>query len=154
MFIYNHRHVEEIPDVEYLIPFGVADVKRQETDVTIVAVGLMVTYALAVAEELAKMGISVEVVDPRTLEPFDINTIAASVRKTGRVVIADEGMTRCGVTAEIGMQIMEQVGNTLKAPVRRVAAANLPVPASPPLEKTVLPQPERIVAAVEEVLAY
>jgi pyruvate dehydrogenase E1 component beta subunit len=153
MFVYNHRLTEEIPDEEYLIPFGVADVKREGTDVTIVAVGLMVAYALGVAEEFAKAGISVEVVDPRTLEPLDIDTIVASVQKTGRVIVADEGMERCGVAAEIGMQIMEQASDALKAPIRRVAAANFPIPASPPLEKAVLPQPEWIAAAVQEVMA-
>lgn len=153
MFVYNSRHKEEIPDEEYLIPFGVADVKREGIDVTIVAVGLMVAYALGVAEEFAKDGISVEVVDPRTLEPLDIDTIVTSVRKTGRVVVVDEGMERCGVTAEIAMQIMDHASDALKAPIRRVAAANVPVPASPPLEKAVLPQPEWIAEAVQKVLA-
>jgi pyruvate dehydrogenase E1 component beta subunit len=152
MFVYNHRHTEEIPDEEYLIPFGVADVKREGSDVTIVAVGLMVAYALGVAEEMSKVGVNVEVVDPRTLVPLDMDTITASVRKTGRVIIADEGMSRCGVAAEIGMQIMEQAGKDLKAPIRRIAAANVPVPASPPLEKAVLPQPEWIAAAVQEIM--
>jgi len=154
MFVYNHRHTEEIPDEEYLIPLGVADVKREGTDLTIVAVGLMVAYALGVAEEFSKAGISVEVVDPRTLEPLDIETIVSSVQKTGRVIVADEGMERCGVAAEIGMQIMERAGDVLKAPVIRVAAKNFPVPASPPLEKAVLPQPEWIAASVQEIMAY
>jgi pyruvate dehydrogenase E1 component beta subunit len=153
MFVYNHRHTQEIPDEEYLIPFGVADVKQEGSDVTIVAVGLMVAYALGVAQEMAKAGINVEVIDPRSLEPLDVDTIIASVRKTGRVIIADEGMTRCGVAAEIGMQIMEQASDALLAPIHRVAAANVPVPASPPLEKAVLPQPEWIAAAVQEILA-
>lgn len=153
LFVYNSRQKEAIPDEEYLIPFGVADVKREGTDVTIVAVGLMVAYALAVAEEFAKADVSVEVIDPRTLEPFDIDTISTSVRKTGRVVIVDEGMERCGITAEIGMQIIEKAGDALKSPIRRVAAKNVPVPASPPLEKAVLPQPEWIAEAVQQVLA-
>jgi pyruvate/2-oxoglutarate/acetoin dehydrogenase E1 component len=153
MFVYNHRHTEEIPEEEYLIPFGVADIKREGSDVTIVAVGLMVTYALGVAEEMSKVGINIEVIDPRTLEPLDMDTIIKSVQKTGRVIIADEGMTRCGVAAEIGMQIMEQARDALKAPIKRVAAANRPVPASPPLEKAVLPQPEWIAAAVQEIFA-
>ncbi len=152
MLIYNPSLKEEVPDEEYLIPFGVADVKREGKDVTVVAIGLMVHYALQVAEEFAKEGISVEVIDPRTLEPLDIGTILASVRKTGRVVLVDEGMLRCGVPAEIGMQIQEQAFDALKAPIRRVGAANVPIPASRPLENAVLPQPEWIAQAIREVL--
>ncbi|MBL7063399.1 MAG: alpha-ketoacid dehydrogenase subunit beta [Anaerolineae bacterium] len=152
LLIYNPGLREEIPDEEYLIPLGVADVKREGDDVTVVAIGLMVQHALAVAEKLAKEGVSVEVIDPRTLEPFDIETIVASVRKTGRVVLVDEGMTRCGVPAEIGMQIQEQAFDALKAPIRRVGAANVPIPASRPLENAVLPQPEWIAQAIRDVL--
>ncbi|MBW2623571.1 MAG: transketolase, partial [Deltaproteobacteria bacterium] len=132
------------------IPFGVADVKREGADVTVVATSLMVTYALEVAKQLEGK-ISVEVVDPRTLEPLDMDTIVESVKKTGRAVIVDEDTMRCGVTAEIGMQIMEQAFDYLDAPVRRVAAANLPI-ASGFMEEHILPQPKQIQAAIEAVM--
>jgi pyruvate dehydrogenase E1 component beta subunit len=140
----------DIPDGEYTIPFGQADVKREGTDVTVVATGLMVHHALAVAGQLEGR-ISVEVVDPRTLEPLDIETIVASVKKTGHVVIADEDAERCGVTAEIGMQIMERAFDYLDAPIQRVAAANLPIPAGF-MEQYVLPNPKQLAAAIEAVM--
>ncbi len=140
----------EIPEEEYTIPFGVADVKREGSDVTVVATSLMVTYALEVAKQLEDK-ISVEVVDPRTLEPLDMDTIVDSVKKTGRAVVVDEDTLRCGVTAEIGMQIMEQAFDYLDAPVQRVAAANLPI-ASGFMEEYVLPQPRQIKAAIEAVM--
>ncbi|MBW2061546.1 MAG: alpha-ketoacid dehydrogenase subunit beta [Deltaproteobacteria bacterium] len=139
----------EIPEEEYLVPFGQADVKREGSDVTVVATSRMVHLSLAVAEEL-KDKVSVEVIDPRTLEPLDIDTIIASVKKTGRVVVADEDNRRCGVTSEIGMQIMEKGFDYLDAPVQRVAAADLPI-ASGFMEEHILPQPKDIVAAIEAV---
>ena len=141
----------EVPEEEYTIPFGVADVKRKGKDVTVIATGLMVLKSLEVAKELESSGIDVEVVDLRTLEPLDIKTILASVRKTGRVVIVDEDTKRCGVGAEIGMQIMENTFNSLKAPIQRVGAANLPIPFGI-LENSVLPQNKDIAAAIKAVL--
>ena len=138
-----------MPEEEYTIPLGVADVKREGKDVTVVATANMVQYSLEVAKELEGR-ISVEVVDPRTLEPLDIDTIVESVRKTGRVVIADEDTLRCGVSAEIGMQIMEKAFDSLDAPIQRVGAANLPI-AGAYLEQYVLPQPKDIAAAIEAV---
>ncbi len=140
----------EIPEEEYLVPFGQADVKREGTDVTVVAIGYMVHLASRVAEELEGK-ISVEIVDPRTLEPLDIDTIVKSVKKTGRVVIVDEDVARCGPSAEIGMQIMENAFDDLDAPVQRVACKNYPIPGGY-LEDAVLPQPEWIKAAIEEVV--
>jgi len=139
----------EIPEEEYLVPFGQADVKREGSDVTVVATSRMVHLSLAVAEEL-KDKVSVEVIDPRTLEPLDIDTIIASVKKTGRGGVADEDNRRCGVTSEIGMQIMEKGFDYLDAPVQRVAAADLPI-ASGFMEEHILPQPKDIVAAIEAV---
>jgi pyruvate/2-oxoglutarate/acetoin dehydrogenase E1 component len=141
----------EVPEKEYTIPFGVADIKRVGDDVTVVATGYMVKMALDVASELQEKGISVEVVDPRTLEPFDIDTVVASVKKTRRAVIVDEDVSRCGVTSEIGMQLMEKAFGYLDEPVQRVAAANFPIPAGV-LEKYVLPQPEGIVQAITRIM--
>jgi len=140
----------QIPEEEYLVPFGKADIKREGSDVTVVAIGYMVHMANRVAEEL-KDSISVEIVDPRTLEPLDIDTIVESVKKTGRVVIVDEDVGRCGPSAEIGMQIMEKAFDDLDAPVQRVACKNYPIP-SGYLEDAVLPQPEWIKAAIEGVM--
>ncbi len=143
--------VGEVPEEEYMIPFGVADIKREGKDVTVVATAYMVKLALGVAADLSEKGISVEVVDPRTLEPFDIETIVASVKKTKRVVIVDEDTLRCGVTAEIATQIMEKAFDYLDAPIQRVAAANLPIPGYE-MEPYVLPQPQNIADAIRSVL--
>jgi len=126
-----------VPDDEYLVPFGVAEIRREGDDVTVVATSYMVNLTLQAAEDLASRGVSVEVVDPRTLEPLDIEAIVESVHKTGRLVIVDEDTERCGVGAEIGAQVMELAFEALRAPVGRVANPNLPVPYSPPLEKAV-----------------
>jgi pyruvate dehydrogenase E1 component beta subunit len=153
VFFYHKRLLGargEVPEEEYTIPLGVADVKREGKDVTVVATAAMVQLALGVADELAG-SISVEVVDPRTLEPLDIDTIVASVRKTGRVVVVDEDTTRCGVGAEIGMQIMENAFDSLDAPIQRVGAANLPI-AGGYMEQYILPQPKDIRAAIEAVM--
>lgn len=142
----------EIPEEEYTIPFGKADIKRQGKDVTVVATSYMVTMALDVAKQLEEENISVEVIDPRTLEPLDIETIVASVKKTKRVVIVDEDQLCCGPGAEIGMRIMENAFDFLDAPIKRVGAANCPVP-GPTLEPYILPQPEGIAAAIKAVLS-
>lgn len=140
----------DVPEEEYLIPFGQADVKREGSDVTVVATALMVHHALGAAEKLEGK-ISVEVIDPRTLEPFDIDTIVKSVKKTGRAVVVDEDTERCGVTAEIMAQIMENAFDYLDAPIKRVAAANMPIPAGF-LEPYALPQPAQVTAAIEAVM--
>jgi pyruvate dehydrogenase E1 component beta subunit len=141
-----------VPEEEYTIPFGVADVKREGKDVTVVATGYMVHLALQVADLLQKeRDISTEVIDPRTLEPLDIETIVASVKKTKHVVIVDEDTMRCGPGAEIGMQIVEKAFDFLDAPIKRVAAANFPIPGAY-LEQFVLPQPQQIADGITEVL--
>jgi len=137
----------EIPEEEYTIPLGVADIKREGTDVTVVAIGMMVRHALEAAEQL-KDKISLEVIDLRTLEPLDINTVLESVKKTNRVVVVDEDVLRCGVTAEISAQITENAFDHLDAPVKRVAALNIPIP-SGYVEPEVVPQIKDIIAAVE-----
>ena len=143
-----------VPDGDHLVPIGVADVKRAGTDVTIVGLAYYVQEALAVAEELAREGIAVEVVDPRTLVPLDADTVHASVRKTGRVVIVDEAPATCSAASEISALIVEdpETFRALKAPVRRVCAMPVPVPYSPTLEQAALPRREDIRTAVYEVL--
>jgi pyruvate dehydrogenase E1 component beta subunit len=142
----------EVPEGDYTIPFGQADVKRQGKDVTIVATGPMVGKALEAAGGLAQEGIDVEVVDVRTLVPLDKATIFASVEKTNRVIVTDEEVRRGGSSAEIAAIIAEECFDALDAPVKRVAAANVPMPFSPALEKLVIPRAEHLVAAVRELL--
>ena len=143
-----------VPDGDHLVPLGVAEVKRPGTDVTIVGLAYYVSEALGVAEELAAEGISVEVVDPRTLVPLDVETLRASVRKTGRVVIVDEAPPTCSAASEIASLLVEdpETFRALRAPVRRVCAVPVPVPYSPPLEQAALPRRDDIKAAVYEIL--
>ena len=142
----------EVPEEEYLVPFGKAQVIRQGTDVTIVGTSYMSSLALTAAENLSTQGIDAEVIDPRTLEPLDLDTILTSVRKTGRLVVVDEDTERCGVGAEIGAQVMEVAFDSLKGPVLRIGNPNLPVPYSPPLEKAVLPSVERIESVAHKLV--
>ncbi len=142
----------EVPDDEdFIIPLGKADVKREGADATVIARSVMVPVALKAAEELEKQGVSIEVVDPRTIRPLDIETIIASVKKTNRVVIAEESHPFCGVGAEISAQIMEQAFDYLDAPVRRLSGADAPMPYARNLEKLALPDVERLIQAVREV---
>jgi len=138
-------------DPEFTIPLGVADVKREGTDATIVARSLMVPVALKAAEALEKEGISCEVIDPRTIRPLDINTIVESVKKTNRVVIAEESHPFCGVAAEIASEIMERAFDYLDAPVKRVSGVDVPMPYAKNLEDAAIPKVEQLVAAVKEV---
>jgi pyruvate dehydrogenase E1 component beta subunit len=141
----------EVPEDEYTIPFGQADVKREGADVTIVATLYMVHKALKAAEELEKDGISVEVVDPRTLTPLDKQAIIRSVKKTGRVVIVTEDCKTAGVSAEIAALVTEEAIDYLDAPVKRVTEPDTPIPFSPPLEKYVIPDEKAIIKAVKEI---
>jgi len=143
----------EVPEEPYTIPFGQADVKREGTDVTVVATMAMVHKALAAAEELAKDGISVEVVDPRTLTPLDVETIVNSVKKTRRLVVVHEAVKHGGAGGEIVASVVEETFDYLDAPPKRVAAPFTPVPFSPVLEQAFIPSVEKIVAAVKEVVA-
>ncbi len=143
----------EVPEEEYLIPFGKADVKRKGADVTIIAYSRQVFFALEAAEALAKEGIDAEVVDLRSLVPLDWETIEASVRKTHKVVIVQEGVTRGGYAAEIATQIMEGAFDYLDAPVKRVAGKNVVTPFSPALEDLIYPGVKDIIAGVKEVVA-
>jgi len=147
---------EEVSDGEGLVPIGVASVKRPGTDVTIVALGYMVYPALAAAEELAAEGVSVEVIDPRTLVPLDVDTIRQSVQKTGRLIVVDESAPTCSMASEISAVVAEdwETCRVLRAPVRRVCTAAVPIPFSPPLEDFVLPDQQNIADAVRESLGY
>jgi pyruvate/2-oxoglutarate/acetoin dehydrogenase E1 component len=143
----------EVPSEEHTIPFGVADVKRAGSDVTVVGIHTMVHRALAAAEKLAGEGISVEVIDPRTLVPLDVETIVASLRKTKHLVIAHEAVERGGVAGEIAMQVMDRAFDYLDAPIRRVCGRNVPIPYNLALERLAIPQEEDVIEAIRETLA-
>jgi acetoin:2,6-dichlorophenolindophenol oxidoreductase subunit beta len=135
-----------VPEGDYTIPLGVADIKRPGSDITLVATSSMVQVALAAATQLDASGISAEVVDPRTLVPLDTEALVASVRRTGRAIVVDEGCERFGATAEIASVIADRAFDDLDAPVKRLGALNVPVPFSPTLEDQTVPTPERLTA--------
>ncbi len=141
----------EVPEGDFEIPLGVAEVKREGADVTIVATSLMVSLALQAAEALAGDGIEAEVVDPRTLVPFDRETILASVAKTGRLVVVDEANMSCSVASEIAATVAEAAFSDLKAPIRRVCRPDTPIPFSPPLEAEIAVNADKIAAAARHV---
>ncbi len=157
VFFMEHRSVLNtrgpVPDEEELIPFGKARVARQGNHVTAVGIAFMVNQILAACDELARDGVSVEVIDPRTLSPLDIDTIVESVHKTGRLLVVDETYAPCGIGAEIAAQVMDRAFDDLDAPVRRLNGAHTPVPYSPPLEAAVVPHPETIARAIRELVA-
>ena len=142
----------EVPEGEYVIPLGKADIKREGTDVTIVAISRMVHQALAAADALQEVGISAEVVDPRTLSPLDEETILNSVAKTHRLVVVDEDNPRCSVATDIAALAADKAFTELDAPIKLVTAPHTPVPFSPPLEQFYIPSPERIIATVQELM--
>jgi pyruvate/2-oxoglutarate/acetoin dehydrogenase E1 component len=140
-----------VPEGDHVVPFGVAEVKRAGSDVTVVATGWMVTKSLAAAETLAKEGISVEVIDPRTIAPLDVDSIIQSVKKTGRLVLVDQATRHASVAAIIAGEVAERGFHYLKAPARMVTALDTSVPYSEPLEKYVMPNEEKIIKAVKSV---
>jgi pyruvate dehydrogenase E1 component beta subunit len=142
----------EIPQEDYVVPLGQGLVRREGSEVTIIGTLLMMHRALIAAEQLATEGLSAEVIDPRSLVPFDWELVEESVRKTGRAVVVEEGPRRGGIGAEIAASLAERLGGSLKAPVLRVASPDIPVPFSPPLENFYRPDVDRIVAAVHRVL--
>ena len=141
-----------VPEEEYLVPFGSAVIRRPGRHVTVVAVQVMLQRALEAAEVLAAEGIELEVIDPRTLEPLDIDTILESVAHTNRLIVCHEAVERGGWAGEVAMQVMERGFDLLDAPIARVCGANVPVPYSAPLERAVIPQCDDIVAAVRRVV--
>jgi pyruvate/2-oxoglutarate/acetoin dehydrogenase E1 component len=144
----------EVPEEEYLIPFGEAVIRREGTDITVVALAKMVHDALAAAEELEKEGISLEVIDPRTLNPIDRETIKASVAKTGRLVVVDEACITGGAAAEFTALVVEdrEIFRHLKSSPKRVCGLDVPIPYSPPMESYALPDREKIKTAIREAM--
>jgi len=141
-----------VPEEEYTIPFGVADIKREGTDITVVATSSMVHIALDAAEKLAEIGISVEVVDPRTTLPLDKETIIESAKKTSRAIVMDEGYEQYGVTAEIASVIADGAFYYLDAPVKRMGAMNVPIPFSPALEDITVPVPDDVIEMAKSLV--
>lgn len=147
-----YRTKGNVPAEEYYLPLGKADIKKQGKDVTVVAIGMQVFNALAAAKKMEEEGVGVEVIDPRTVAPLDKETILRSVEKTGRLVIVEEGVKTGGVGAEIAATVAEEGLYLLRAPVRRVAALDLPLPYSPPMEKYVLPNADKVIEAIKTVM--
>jgi len=141
-----------IPEEDYTVPFGVADIKREGSDVSVVATLYMVHKTLTAAEQLSKEGISVEVIDPRTLAPFDKQTIVKSVKRTGRLVVVSEDSKTAGVSAEIAAVVAEEALDYLDASIKRVVEPDTPIPFSPSLEKFVIPDEKSIIRAVKEII--
>ncbi len=150
--LYNTKGV--VPEESYRIPFGQAEVKRAGQDVTVFATHALVLSALEAAEEAAKDGIDVEVIDPRTLAPLDKDTLLASVKKTGRLLVADEDNKTCGVAAEVSAIVAEEAIDYLKAPILRNCSPDTPVPFSPPLEKAYIFGKDRLLASIRRLMAY
>jgi acetoin:2,6-dichlorophenolindophenol oxidoreductase subunit beta len=142
----------EVPEEDYTIPLGVAEIKRDGKDVTVVAIGAMVRPALRAAGALADEGIECEVIDPRTVHPLDEDAILASVERTGRLVVVDEARDACSAASHIAAIVADKGFRSLEAPIRRVTVANVAIPYAPPLEKAVIPDPERIALAVRAVM--
>ncbi|WP_338055633.1 alpha-ketoacid dehydrogenase subunit beta [Seongchinamella sediminis] len=138
----------EVPEAEYLIPFGEANFVTEGSDVTVVALGLMTHIAAGVAAEMAKKGISVEVIDPRTTSPLDEESILESVESTGRLVIVDESAARCGFGHDVAALVAQHAFHALKAPIQLVTPPHCPTPFSPPLEQAWIPGAERVASAI------
>jgi 2-oxoisovalerate dehydrogenase E1 component beta subunit len=152
---YLYRHAKgEVPSEDYVVSLGRADVKREGEDITLIAYGAMVPEGLTAADEMSRQGIEVEVVDLRTLYPVDVETILASVRKTGKVLIVQEAPQACGVGAEIAAIIAQEAFRALDAPVTRLTAPHTPVPFSSPLEDFYLPNAVKITAKLKDLTAY
>jgi pyruvate/2-oxoglutarate/acetoin dehydrogenase E1 component len=146
--------IGEVPEKEYTLPFGHASVRKEGSDVTVVALAKMVHLCLEVAEEMEKDGISAEIIDPRTLMPLDRESFKTSVMKTGRLVVVDEACRTCGTAGEIISSVVEdaKVFNSLKASPKRVCGLDVPIPFSRPMEKYVVPDKEKIASAIRAVM--
>ena len=144
--------IGEVPDGEHLVPFGKAAVRREGADITVVAIGRMMKPALAAAAALEAEGMSVEVLDPRTLVPFDSGAVLASVAKTGRLVIVDEAREACSAASQIAAVVAEEGFSLLKGPIRRVTTPNVAIPYAPNAEAHVIPGEARVAAAVRQLL--
>lgn len=148
--LYNMKG--EVPEGYYTIPLGKADVKREGSDLTIVAIGKQVHTGISAAEKLAEKGIEAEVVDPRSLSPLDEDAILSSVEKTNRLIIIDEANPRCNVATDIAALVADKGFDLLDAPIKRITAPHTPVPFSPTLEDLYLPTPEKVIKAASEIL--
>jgi pyruvate dehydrogenase E1 component beta subunit len=148
-----YDEIMEVPDEPYTIPFGEANLTREGTDVTIVALGRMLKFANEAADLLAKQKISCTVIDPRTTSPMDFDTILESVEETGRLVVVDEAHPRCSMATDISAVVAQDAFKSLKAPIRMVTPPHVPVPFSPALEDEYIPNTARVMAAVRSVLA-
>jgi acetoin:2,6-dichlorophenolindophenol oxidoreductase subunit beta len=149
----SYRLTGPVPADDYVVPLGVADLKRPGDDVTVVATSSMVQVALEAAEALSARGVQAEVIDPRTVVPLDLETLVESAARTGRVMVVDEGYRNCGVAAELAASIAEHAFFHLDMPVRRLAARDVPVPFSPVLEDLTVPTAELVTAAALELCA-
>jgi len=155
IFVEHKRTVNikgEVPEEYYTIPFGKADVKREGEDLTLVATQALVHDALHVAEDAEKEGLSIEVIDPRTLKPLDKETIFSSVEKTGRLIVADEDWLLCSIASEISAMVAEEMITYLDAPIIRIGAPDTPCPFSPPLEKAYIPGERQIREAIKKIM--
>ncbi|PLR75696.1 alpha-ketoacid dehydrogenase subunit beta [Bacillus sp. V3-13] len=148
--LYNTKG--QVPEGYYTVPLGKGEVKRQGTDLTIVAVGKQVYTALQAAEQIAAKGIEIEIVDPRSLSPLDEETILSSVAKTNRLIVIDEANPRCSIATDIAALVADKGFDSLDAPIKRITAPHTPVPFSPPLEDIYLPTPEKVIKVVSELL--
>ncbi len=142
---------DEVPDEEYLVPFGTAEIKREGSDVTVVATSYMIHKALGAAKTLEREGLNVEIIDPRTLNPLDKKTLIHSVKKTGRLVVVTEDCKTAGVGAEIAAIVAEDAIDYLDAPIKRIASADTPIPFSPPLEQYIIPGEKSIIKGIKDV---
>ncbi|MFQ5603388.1 MAG: alpha-ketoacid dehydrogenase subunit beta [bacterium] len=152
---YLYRHLKgEVPDEDYLVPIGQAEIKRQGEAITLITYSAMVQHALKAAENLSREGVEVEVIDLRTLVPLDKETILKSVKKTGKVLIAHEATLSGGIGGEIAAIVAQEAFEFLDAPVQRIASIDTPVPYSPPLEEYFLPNAEKITVALTKLAEY
>ncbi len=147
-----YRTKGPVPEEEYLLPLGQCDIKRNGDDLTIVAVSRVVSEALAAAAKLEEQGITTEVIDPRTIQPLDSNTIVESVRKTGRLIIASDDVRSGGIGSEIAAIVVEEAFDSLDSPILRVASADMPIPFSPPLEQAYMPNAQKIIEAAKKLI--
>jgi pyruvate/2-oxoglutarate/acetoin dehydrogenase E1 component len=144
----------EVPEESYTIPFGEANIVREGDDATVVAIGRMVSVAQEAAKELEGSGISIEIIDPRTVSPLDLETILESVEKTGRLVVVDEASPRCNIATDISAQVVSEAFGDLKAPVKMVSPPHVPVPFAGPLEDLYIPSAQDIINAVKTVTEW
>jgi pyruvate/2-oxoglutarate/acetoin dehydrogenase E1 component len=147
-----YRTKGPVPEEEYLLPLGQCDIKRNGDDLTIVAVSRVVSEALAAAAKLEEQGITTEVIDPRTIQPLDSNTIVESVKKTGRLIIASDDVRSGGIGSEIAAIVVEEAFDSLDSPILRVASADMPIPFSPPLEQAYMPNAQKIIEAAKRLI--